>query len=285
MTREQTTDSKVEPEHKNPMSLAVVSLDKVFPHELIDSRRVENLINKLNESTVFTNPPIVVRSNNHYVVLDGATRVSSFKKLGFPHIIVQVLKSSDNHSLNTWSHVVRKIDSEKLLTLFKKLTEITIVKSDLTSLQRGLVEDGCLCSIQTADKTIRHIQMEPGLNYLDALNTMSTVYTEAGHVTRTLQRDVDILLKEFPDFSCLAIFPSYTLKEVLKIVDGGKLLPAGITRFIIPGRVMHLNADFEYLKSDRNLEEKNRWLHDLVMKRLANDQVRYYAEPVYLMDE
>ena len=285
MKQEQIPDSKVEPEHKNPMSLAVVSLDKVFPHELIDSRRVENLISKLNESTVFTNPPIVVRSNNHYVVLDGATRVSSFKKLGFPHIIVQVLKSSDNHSLNTWSHVVRKIDSEKLLTLFKKLTEITIVKSDLTSLQRGLVEDGCLCSIQTADKTIRHIQMEPGLNYLDALNTMSTVYTEAGHVTRTLQRDVDILLKEFPDFSCLAIFPSYTLKEVLKIVDGGKLLPAGITRFIIPGRVMHLNADFEYLKSDRNLEEKNRWLHDLVMKRLANDQVRYYAEPVYLMDE
>ena len=285
MTLEQITDSKVEPEHKNPMSLAVVSLDKVFPHELIDSRRVENLINKLNESKVFTNPPIVVRSNNHYVVLDGATRVSSFKKLGFPDIIVQVLKSSDNHSLNTWSHVVRKIDSEKLLTLFKKLTEITIVKSDLTSLQRGLVEDGYLCSIQTADKTIRHIQMEPGLNYLDALNTLSTVYTEAGHITRTLQRNVDTLLKEFPDFSCLAIFPSYTLKEVLKIVDGGKLLPAGITRFIIPGRVMHLNADFEYLKSDRNLEEKNRWLHDLVMKRLANDQVRYYAEPVYLMDE
>jgi hypothetical protein len=285
MKQKQIPDSSMEPENENPMSLAVVPLDKVFPHELIDPRRVENLIKKLNRSEVFTNPPIVVRSNNHYVVLDGATRVSSFKKLGLPHIIVQILKSSDNHSLNTWSHVVRKIDSEKLLTLFKKLTEITIVKSDLTSLQRGLVEDGCLCSIQTADKTIRHIQMEPGFNYLDALNTLSTVYTEAGHVTRTLQRDVDTLLKEFPDFSCLAIFPSYTLKEVLKIVASGKLLPAGITRFIIPGRVMHLNADFEYLKSDRNLEEKNRWLYDLVMERLANDQVRYYAEPVYLMDE
>jgi len=285
MRQEQITDSKVNLEHEIPMNLAVVPLDKVFPHELIDSRRVDNLIKKLNRSEVFTNPPIVVRSNNHYVVLDGATRVSSFKKLGLPHIIVQILKSCDNHSLNTWSHVVRKIDSEKLLTLFKKLTEITIVKSDLTSLQRGLLEDGCLCSIQTADKTIRHIQMEPGFNYLDALNTLSTVYTEAGHVTRTLQRDVDTLLKEFPDFSCLATFPSYTLKEVLKIVNGGKLLPAGITRFIIPGRVMHLNADFEYLKSDRNLEEKNRWLYDLVMERLANDQVRYYAEPVYLMDE
>ncbi len=134
-------------------------------------------------------------------------------------------------------------------------------------------------------KQIPDSSMEPGFNYLDALNTLSAVYTEAGHVTRTLQRDVDTLLKEFPDFSCLAIFPSYTLKEVLKIVDGGKLMPAGITRFIIPGRVMRLNADFEYLKSDRNLEEKNRWLHDLVMERLANDQVRYYAEPVYLMDE
>ena len=51
-----------------------------------------NLIKKLNASDHFTNPPIVVPSKDYYVVLDGATRVSSFKKLGYPHIIVQILK-------------------------------------------------------------------------------------------------------------------------------------------------------------------------------------------------
>ncbi|MCP3888602.1 MAG: hypothetical protein GY702_06980, partial [Desulfobulbaceae bacterium] len=71
---EQILDILVEPEHENPMNLAVVPLDKVFPHELIDPRRVENLIKKLNVSDVFTNPVIVVKSKDYYVVLDGATR-------------------------------------------------------------------------------------------------------------------------------------------------------------------------------------------------------------------
>jgi len=48
---------------------------------------------------------------------------------------------------------------------------------------------------------------------------------------------------------------------------------------------MRLNADFEYLKSDRDIDEKNKWLYDLVMEKLSNDQTRYYAEPIYLMDE
>jgi hypothetical protein len=34
-----------------------------------------------------------------------------------------------------------------------------------------------------------------------------------------------------------------------------------------------------------DLDEKNAWLYDLVMDRLAVDRVRYYAEPIYLMDE
>ncbi len=170
---EQILDILVEQEHENPLNLAVVSLDKIFPHELIDPRRVESLIKKLNASEVFTNPPIVVQSKDYYVVLDGATRTAALKQLGYPHIIVQVLKDK--------SH--------------------------------------------------------------------------------------------------------YTLDQVLQTADAGHVMPAGITRFIIPGRVMRLNADFEYLKSDIDINEKNRWLYDLVMEKLSNGEARYYAEPIYLMDE
>ncbi|MCP4672598.1 MAG: hypothetical protein GY857_14990 [Desulfobacula sp.] len=270
---------------ENPMNLAVVPLDKVFPHELVDPRRVENLIKKLNASEVFTNPPIVVRSHDHYVVLDGATRVASFKKLGYHHIIVQVLKDHTNCSLDTWFHVIRNIDIEKLLTLFKKLPEITIVKSDLATVQTDMVEYGGLCYIQTVDKVIYHIQPKAGVNHLDALNKLTYIYIEASHVTRTFNHNVDILLKEFSDLSGVVIFPVFTLDQVIQISDAGKVMPAGITRFIIPGRVMRLNASLKYLKSDKNLDEKNKWLYEFVMERLANDQVRYYAEPVYLMDE
>ncbi len=63
------------------------------------------------------------------------------------------------------------------------------------------------------------------------------------------------------------------------------MIPSGITRSIITGRVMRLNAALEYLKSDRDIDEKNKWLYDLVMEKLSKDQARYYAEPIYLFDE
>ncbi len=282
---EQILNILVDSPAENPLNLAVVPLDKVTPHERIDPRRVETLIQKFDASDVFTNPPIVVRSGENYVVLDGATRVSAFKKLGHPHIIVQILKESNNYTLDTWFHAIRKIDPQALLDILGGIPEITITRSDLKTVQADMVEHGGLCYIQTADKTIHHIQPAAGANHLDALNKLTTAYIDASHVTRTLHQDVDTLLAEFPDLAGVVVFPVFTLDQVLQIADAGNAMPAGITRFVIPGRVMRLNADFDFLTSDRDLTEKNDWLYDMVMERLASDSVRYYAEPIYLLDE
>jgi phosphoglycerate dehydrogenase-like enzyme len=282
---EQILDILIEPEYENPLGLAVVPLDKVFPHELIDPRRVENLIEKINNSEVFTNPPIVVPFKDYYVLLDGATRFSAFTKLGYPHIIVQVLKDRSKFKLDTWFHVIRKIDTQKLLNLLNELPLITMVKSDIKTVQAEMVEHGGLCYIQTVDKTIYHIQPKPDVNHLDAMNKLTEIYIKASHVTRTLHDDIDILINEFPDLTGVVAFPVFTLDQVLQITDAGNVMPAGITRSIISGRVMRLNADFEYLKSDKDIDEKNKWLYDLVMEKLSKDQARYYAEPIYLMDE
>ena len=282
---EQILDILVETPPENPLNLAVVPLSKVLPHERIDPRRVKNLIGRFDASDVFTNPPIVVRSGDNYVVLDGATRTAAFKQRDYPHIIVQVLKESDKYSLDTWFHAIRKLEIEDLIRLLGDIPEITIVKSDLETVQAAMVEHGGLCYIQTADKAIYHIQPTAGVNHLDAMNKLTSAYINAGHVTRTLDRDMDTLLAEFPDLTGVVVFPVFTLEQVLQIADAGNAMPAGITRFIIPGRVMRLNADFEYLTSGKDLEEKNNWLYDMVMERLAADSVRYYSEPVYLLDE
>jgi hypothetical protein len=75
------------------------------------------------------------------------------------------------------------------------------------------------------------------------------------------------------------------VEQVLQIARNGQLLPSGITRFIIPGRVLRLNADLAYLQSDNSLEEKNAWLDELVDSKLSGGKIRYYQEPVYLLDE
>jgi len=129
------------------------------------------------------------------------------------------------------------------------------------------------------------VQAASGVNHLNALIIFTNAYIAASHVERTLNRSIISLRQEYPDLAALVVFPEYTVDQVLQIARAGRVLPAGITRFIIPGRVLRLNADLHYLKSDKSLAEKNEWLRQIIVDKLANSEIRYYAEPVYLLDE
>jgi phosphoglycerate dehydrogenase-like enzyme len=278
-------DVILKPKIDNPLSLKVVALEDVFPHENIDPHRVERLAKKLKSATVFTNPPIVVESNGNYIVLDGATRTTAFEKLKFPHIIVQVIAEDSHVILDTWLHVIRQIDPSKLIKMLDNLPEISMVESETDKVLEEMVDYGGLCYLHTIDDKVYHIKPAPAVNHLDALNKLTNTYIEASYVTRVVSSDMKMLSTKYMDLAALVIFPKYEIDQVLQIARSGRRLPAGITRFIIPGRVMRLNADLNFLRSDKSLREKNEWLYHLTMDKLAKDQVRYYEEPVYLMDE
>lgn len=273
------------PPVENPLALKVVPLDKVLPHENTDPRRVKKLAGRLEAEGILSNPPVVVESDGKYVVLDGATRVIAFKHLNYPHAIVQVVPKDGGLSLHTWFHAIRQLDSAQLIKMLDDLPEISMKESSAPKVLDDMLEYGGLCYLHTNDGKVYFVQATSGTNHLQALNKLTETYIQAGLVTRTLNDDVEALQKEYNDFTALAVFPEYTVDQVLQIARAGRVLPAGITRFIIPGRVLRLNADLEYLKSDVSLNEKNKWLCQLVLDKLANSEVRYYEEPVYLLDE
>jgi hypothetical protein len=165
------------------------------------------------------------------------------------------------------------------------LPEVSMVKTDPHKVLDDMLEYGGLCYLHTADSRIFLIQPAPGVNRLVALNKLTNLYITSYHVARTLNTDVVTLREEYPDLAALVVFPKYTVDQVLQIAKAGNLLPAGITRFVIPGRVLRLNLDLSFLKSEDPLPEKNAWLTKFVIEKQANSTVRYYAEPVYLLDE
>jgi hypothetical protein len=149
-----------------------------------------------------------------------------------------------------------------------------------------MFEHGGLCYLHTADNRIFVVKAASGANHLNALNKFTNTYIEsAAFVERILTNDMVKLSQEYPDLAAIVVFSEYTVEQVLQITKAGRVLPAGITRFIIPGRVLRLNADLNILKSDKSLAEKNKWLYDLMVEKLSNREIRYYAEPVYLLDE
>ncbi|MEM7345707.1 MAG: NAD(P)-dependent oxidoreductase, partial [Chloroflexota bacterium] len=115
---------------ETPLSLRVVPLDKVCPHERTDPRRVERLANRLAKDGVLSNPPIVVETEDHYVVLDGATRTTALKTLDYPHAIVQVITNREELGLHTWFHAIRQTEVKKVMELFKGIPEISLIESE-----------------------------------------------------------------------------------------------------------------------------------------------------------
>jgi hypothetical protein len=165
------------------------------------------------------------------------------------------------------------------------LPEVSLIESKPQSVLDEMIEYGGMCYLHTVNDKVFRIEPAAGVNRLDALNRLTTAYIEACYLSRTLTKDMKTLQQEYPDLTALVVFPEYTVDQILQIAQAGQVVPAGITRFIIPGRVLRINADLDYLKSEKSLSEKARWLNRLVMNKLLKGEIRYYEEPVYLLDE
>jgi hypothetical protein len=269
----------------NPLSIYFVPLDKVILHEQTEPRRVERLVRRLVDEGILANPPIVAKTADNYVVLDGATRVTALKQLNFPHIIVHVVSPENGLGLQTWLHIIRVLEVERLLNLLHELPELVFKEISPQDLDNEALKHGSLCYIYTVEDRVFLVYPAAGVSDATALNKLTGLYMEAGVITRTLENDFAKLRVEFPDITALVVYPKYTVAQILQIAQAGQVVPAGITRFIIPGRVLRVNVDLDYLKADLPLSEKNEWLRQFVIDKLKTNRARYYAEPVYLLDE
>ncbi|MDV7390811.1 hypothetical protein RZS08_05635, partial [Arthrospira platensis SPKY1] len=93
------------------------------------------------------------------------------------------------------------------------------------------------------------------------------------------------LLAQFPQMQAVAIFPQFKPEDVFDAAAQGDFLPAGLTRFVIPGRILRLNASLARLKQDEPLAEKRAWFNQFLAEKLTRSRLRYYQEPVVLLDE
>ena len=188
--------------------------------------------------------------------------------------------------LHTWYHAVRGAGPAELVELLSDVPGLTLRPAPLSELLALQLTPGSLGYLVAADRQGYRLTVDGESDaWLDALNQMVEAYSRWGQVERTLTTDVDMLAQQYPDFAGLVVFPQFTPQMILDLAAQGRTVPAGITRFVIPGRILRLNAPLEMLSSDEPLAVKRSWLNNLVRERLSYRQVRYYEEPVVLLDE
>ena len=271
---------------KAPMPLVILSLDDVLPHEHVDNRRVHDLAERIQQDGILANPPLVTPWQGKYIVLDGATRTEALRWLHCPHVVAQIV-DLDQVELYTWNHAVLEIGAHVLMSQLERVPGITLESVSYEDLRAGLDKRTYIAGLVTSHKDIYGVRNTEPIRGGDiqALNRLVDAYMSQAQVERTLAEHWMSLQREYPDAAMLVLFPAYTPEEIMNFVMTGQRLPAGITRFVVPGRILRLNLPLDLLFADKPLGEKNRELQAYLQERLARRRVRYYQEPVVLLDE
>lgn len=267
------------------LPLRVVAITDLVPHETHDEARVTVLADRLGDDAMLRNPPVVTRVDDRFVVLDGATRSEAMRRTGLGDIVVQVVEVGPDLDLETWSHVLSEGSWSAVTAAVDALEGLVVVPCEADEAIDRLLEVGGVCALLSPAGQAAVVVAETGANRFDAAAAVTRACGEVATVARTMQRDLDAVRVDWPHLEALVVFPPFTVEQVLLAARSGHLLPAGVTRFIVPGRVLHLDLPLSWLRDDRALEAKNRDLHDRLRRRHLEGTIRYYREPVYLLDE
>ena len=252
--------------------LRVVPLETVMPHEEYDPLSVERLADRIESEGTQRNPVICIEADEEgLVVLDGATRTEALRRLGVHHVVVQVVDAAAV-TLETWHHVVR--DGRPTAVM------------DRIASRPGLFLDhgGGPPRVNPAAGPPMSA-MGKGMSPNAILSTLVSGYIGRWHVSRIIDPDPDVVTHRFPDWAVIVEFPRLEVKEVMKAALSRDLLPAGVTRFLVPERVLRLDAELALLRSGSSLDSKQKKLEALIQARSRAGRVRRYEETVVILDD
>ena len=184
-----------------------------------------------------------------------------------------------------WNHVIQNLSADDVLALIDKIPSVNYREADLKLIHDAMVGRGGLCYLVLPDDVTYVITATPGHNRLDAINELVSAYIDAANVERIITDNFERAKLEYRNMTALFVFAPFTIKQVLQIASTGRIVPAGITRFVVPGRVLRMNIDLKRLNKPEPLPLKSAWLNKIIGKLVDNYRIRYYKEPVYMLDE
>lgn len=270
-------------------TLHILPLASLILHEDHDRQRTLPLVDKLRGQGILRNPPVVMPlqdGSGRYMVLDGANRVTSLQEMEFPHILAQVVQPGDpNVVLEVWNHVVWSMDPAELIGGVREVDGLKLM-----SIPRGSKKR------QELDCFPVEIQLATGKSYLTCTTAEGTrmaaclhgivdCYKDSAFLDRTGQTELESFREIHSDLTALVIFPRFDVEMVLGLASQGNLLPAGITRFTVSPRALHVNYPLHELSSAKPLHYKETYLQRWVSERIKGKHLRYYAEATFLFDE
>ena len=268
--------------------LEIVSLDQIVFHEDPDIERSSSLVVYLSKDGRLKNPPMVAyyEDHSHYILLDGANRMTALNNLGIRDVVVQKVDLFDEKLLFLhWHHAVEKFTKDQFLEKLKRIDGLSISRDDSGVLD---LQGDCdlLCQVQFADSELYRLSAECDIfEKVNLLKKITRIYSGFANMDRVSYTNLTHLKTNYPDFSAVVCFKKFTKHELVEIVKNNHKLPSGITRIILPKRALRLNVPLDILRFEAPVAEKNHWLQERIKLQVKDKSIRFYYEPTFLFDE
>lgn len=261
--------------------LRIVPAGRLYAHESQDSQRYRPLLERFRSEQYIINPPVVAPMDaGRFVILDGANRCHALRALGYPHLPVQVVTwESGQVVLDTWNHVVSDWTVAELLAGLRALPGLTLQDTAAPDpVAEVQLADGRRLTLTTTATT------DAARNAL--LCRVVALYQENASLFRSVLGDLTRLQEQFPGLVALLRFPRVEPAAVVAAARQGAWLPPGVSRHIIHGRALRINYPVRLLADkEQSLEQKNAALRAWLRRKLAQRQLRFYAESTWQFDE
>lgn len=251
--------------------LRVAPLPDLRRHEEVDPLRVRRLEERITAEGIQVNPMVCVEADGKLVVLDGATRTEAMRALGLEHAVVQVVEPGEVQ-LETWHHVVRQCAPSELVQRIDSHPDLV------------LEEEGGAPRLHLSSGSKRSVAGK-GITSNATLSSLVASYTGTWPVNRVTEPEIGAAGSMFQDWAAVVELPTLGVDDVMRAALGEDLLPAGITRFLIPGRALRLNFDLSILQDRGTAAAKQGRLDELIEHRSRAGRVRRYEETVFIYDD
>jgi len=264
-------------------NLEILPADQICLHEHHDPQRTRPLVERIRSSGILYNPPLVIPVNGQqsFMVLDGANRVTALKEMGLPHLLVQIVDpESPGLGLQTWNHVIWKISQDSLLSEIQAMQDISL---DIVGEYK--FSDRSLGFLELTDQRRFAMTTKSPHNRSETITKLVRMYSKLARFDRTMIEDIVGMNGLYEQLAGLIIYPQFKISEVVQFCQEEKLLPAGITRFIVSPRALRLNYPLANLAGDTSIDEKRKMLQKFIQERMDKKGVRIYTETTVLYDE
>ncbi|MFQ5921582.1 MAG: hypothetical protein ACE5M4_01960 [Anaerolineales bacterium] len=268
--------------------MQIVDTASMRPHEDVDEGRSQRLIRALQTQGFLKNPPAVLRIEGEpesYVVLDGANRTMAVRKMGFPHMLVQI--ANEGVEIKSWNHILSRGSLRPLLEKVRRISGVAVSESDEFRAAAALAREEALAYMALPDGETWQLGMDGGgiSEKLSCLTEFVRLYEGHFRLQRTTNSNLNGLSNLYPDMNCLIVYPQFSVSDVIEVASSGQLFPSGLTRFLISPRALRVNFPLAMLADRSPLEEKRQALEEWIRQRVEQRRVRYYAESTFVFDE